>query len=81
MHLTNEQRTALSNEGLTTVNDFQDFNHDELLVALKNCRNLNAPIPLSAKSLTRLLVAAVAWLYYTDTGRETTATNMHFKMF
>ena len=61
------------------MNDFQDFNRDELLVEFKNCHHLDPPIPLSAKSLTRLLVAAVAWLYYTDTGREITATNMYFQ--
>ena len=79
MHLTNKQRTALLNKGLTTVNDFQNFKRKEVLVAFKNCRNLVPPTPLSAKTLTRLLVTAVAWHYYTDTGRKNTATNMHFQ--
>ena len=79
MDLSDDQRTALSGEGLTTVNDFQDFKREELLVAFKNCRSLDPPEPLSAKSSTRLLVASIAWHYYTDTGREVTSTNMHFQ--
>ena len=79
MDLSGDQRTALSGEGLTNVTDFQDFKRDKLLGAFKNCRSLDPPVPLSAKSSTRLLVASIAWHYYTDTGRGVTPTNMHFQ--
>ena len=38
MALTNEQREALEREGLSTVNDFDDFEEDQLRVAFKNAR-------------------------------------------
>ena len=38
MALTNEQREALGREGLSTVNDFDDFEEDQLRVAFKNAR-------------------------------------------
>ena len=36
------------------------------------------PVVLPARCTHRLLVAAVAWHYYTDTGREILAANMHY---
>lgn len=36
------------------------------------------PIILPAKSFHRLLVASIAWHYYTDTSRAVTSTNMHY---
>ena len=39
MGLTTAQRLALSNEGLTTIDDFADFKEEELKVAFKNVRS------------------------------------------
>ena len=36
------------------------------------------PVILPARCTHRLIVAAVAWHYYTDTGRAVTAQNMHY---
>ena len=36
------------------------------------------PVILPARCSHRLLVAAIAWHYYTDTGRNVTAQNMHY---
>ena len=36
------------------------------------------PVILPARCTHRLLVAAVAWHYYTDTNRTVTANNMHY---
>ena len=36
------------------------------------------PVILPARCTHRLLVAAVAWHYYTDTGRDVDAANMHY---
>lgn len=35
-------------------------------------------VPIPARSITRLLIASVAYHYYVDTGRAVTNTNMHF---
>ena len=35
-------------------------------------------LPIPARSITRLLIASVAYHYYVDTGRAVTKTNMHF---
>ena len=72
MGLSTDQRTALAKEGLATIDNFQDFQKDELIVAFKNCRNLDPAVPLSARSTTRLLVALIVWHYYVDTGRAVT---------
>ena len=37
MGLTAAQRTALQTEGLTEINDFEDFMEEELKSAFKNC--------------------------------------------
>ena len=87
MALTNVQREALSREGLTSVTDFVDFKEEELKVAFKNAR-AGIPgvpgvpgipsVPIPARSITRLMIASVAYHYYVDTGRDVTNTNMHF---
>ena len=78
MALTDVQRVALQGEGLVRPGDFRDFKKDELLVAFKNVRSLTPPVPIPAKCTNRLLIASVAWNYYTDTGRQVTPANMHF---
>ena len=110
MALSAEQRQALQREGLEHVNDFEDFEEDQLKVAFKNARagipgtpTVQAipaviqdgnviqqavpaipgvqgvqSVPIPAKSITRLLIASVAYHYYNDTGREVTSVNMHF---
>ena len=78
MGLTNAQRTALGAEGLTTVNDFVDFEQEELKVAFKNMRTAPAPVSIPARCSTRLIIASVAFHYYRDIGREVTAVNINF---
>ena len=78
MSLTAAQRTALSAEGLARVDDFVDFTEVELNAAFKNMRAANPPVPVSAKSSSRLIVAALAHQYYTTTGRDINHNNMHF---
>ena len=68
----------MASEGLTTLDDFQRFGGDELKIAYKNTRSLADPISIPAKSDTHLLVASIAWNYYTDTGCTVTPTNMHY---
>jgi hypothetical protein len=103
--LTNAQRNALAQQGLTTVDDFADFGKDELKDSLRNMRTSIPGVPaiaavndadgmeitpaveaippvlpviLPARCTHRLLVAAIAWHNYTDTGREVNAVNMHY---
>ena len=78
MGLTNGQRTALQTEGLVEVDDFQDFYEEELKSAFKNCWSSIPPVSIPARPSSRLLIASVAWHYYTDTGRVVTPANMHF---
>ena len=78
MALSDDQRTALANEGFITELDFLDFDHDALKQSFKNTRALNPPVPIPAKSVTRLLIASTAFSYYTDTGRDITPQNMHY---
>ena len=78
MNLTGDQRTALWDEGIDSLDDFQDFKKEELIVAFKNVRSQTPPVPIPARSTTRILIASVAWNYYHNTGREVTAANMNF---
>ena len=79
MALSAAQRTALSNEGLDTVDDFVDFKEEELKAAFKNMRSLTPPVLLPAKSTSRLLVASIAHSYYLTTKRAINHTNMHYR--
>ena len=36
------------------------------------------PVPIPARSTTRLLVASIAYHYYVDTGRAVTPASMHY---
>ena len=78
MGLTAGQRTALQTEGLTNMDDFQDFQTEELKSAFKNCRSSTPPVSIPARASSRLLTASIAWHYYNDTGRVVTPVNMHF---
>ena len=78
MALSIPQRAALADEGFVTELDFLDFDHDTLKQSFKNTRSLNPPVPIPAKSVSRLLLASTAFNYYTDTGRDVTSQNMHY---
>ena len=78
MGLSTDQRNALAKEDLATIDNFQDFQKEELIISFKNCRNLDPAVPLSARSATRLLAALIAWHYYVHTGHAVTSQNMHF---
>ena len=73
MALSIPQRAALANEGFVTELDFLDFDHDTLRQSFKNTHSLNPPVPIPAKSVSRLLLASTAFNYYTDTGRDVTS--------
>ena len=78
MALTVAQKNALADEGLTNVSDFDGFDEDTLKEAFKNTRSLDPPVPIPAKSSTRLIIASKAFEYYTQINREPDATNMHY---
>ena len=79
MALTNAQRGALADEGLTDVTDFDEgFDEDTLKEAFKNTCSLDPPVPIPAKSSTRLLIASKAYQYYVQISRAPTAANMHY---
>ena len=76
MNLSVAQRTALANEGLEVVDDFEDFKESQLKVAFKNARAAGEQIP--AQSSHCLLTASKAWHYYNYTGRDINPDNMNF---
>ena len=78
MGLTAGQRTALQTEGLTDVDDFQDFQTEELKSAFKNCQSRTPPVLIPARALLRLLTASVAWHHCNDTGGVIAPANVHF---
>ncbi len=78
MALTNPQKQALASEGLQNVSDFDGFDEDTLKEAFKNTRSLDPPIPIPAKSSSRLLIASKAYEYYTTIDRAPTPSNMHY---
>ena len=53
-------------------------NNGNVLVAAVPAIPPILPLIMPAKSAHRLLVASVAWHYYTDTGRVVTNSNMHY---
>ena len=85
MHLPHAHRVRLAGEGLTSVDDFADFQADELKIAVKNLRNAIPgppavpPCLISAKCCLRLKVASHAYHYYQDIGREHTPANMNYR--
>ena len=76
MNLSEDQRQALVDEGLETVNDFEDFKESQLKVAFKNARAAGEQIP--AQSSHRLLTASKAWHHCNDTGRDINPDNVNF---
>ena len=84
---------GLMQEGITTVEDLEEFNDDDLKAVRDNLKkpsgtvpdpndnNLRIPAPayvIGAKSFKRIKIAAAAVRYYTTIGRTLTATNMRF---
>ena len=61
MNSSTDQRTALADEGLEVVNDFEDFKESQLKAAFKNARASGEQIP--ARSLHRLLTAPKAPIF------------------
>ena len=49
-----------------------------LILSIPSIPGIRAVLIL-AKSESRLLVAYIAWHYYRDTGRETSANNIHYQ--
>ena len=78
MALTDVQRNALAAEGLTDVSDFDGFDEDTLKEAFKNTRALDPPVPIPAKSSSRLSIASKAYEYYSTIDRIPTPPNMHY---
>ena len=59
MGLTNAERLRLQAEGLTTINDFQDFKEDQLEQAIKNLRTAIPGIPEVTDAAGNVVTAAV----------------------
>ena len=78
MGLNDAQRAAINAQGLVSPDDFADFNEDTLNIAFKNTRTANPPVSIPAKSTQRLIVASIAYEYYTTTQRKITPQNMHY---
>ena len=86
-------RPGLALEGITMVDDLEDFTEDDFKQVAYNLRrpagtmpdpaNPQVQIPqtpfvLGAKSLKRLKIAAIAIEYYTMIDRSLTPGNMHY---
>ena len=59
MHLPHDHRLRLAQEGLTTVDDFSDFQADELKIAVKNLRNAIPGIPAVLGAGGAIVVPAI----------------------
>jgi hypothetical protein len=71
---------ALVVEGISSVQDLEEFESEDFKQLVSNLRSPtgDGPFVLGAKSLKRLKVAAKAVRYYTAIGRELSAGNMHY---
>jgi hypothetical protein len=80
MHIPEATVVALAVEGITTVQDLEEFESDDFKQLVSNLRSPtgDGPFVLGAKSLKRLKVAAKAVRYYTAIGRDLTPGNMHY---
>ena len=84
---------GLMAEGISTVEDLEEFNDEDIKAVQENLRKLAGTVPdpnnrnqrvaapsyvLGAKSVKRLKIAAAAVRYYQTIGRDIDANNMHF---
>lgn len=80
MHIPEATVAALAIEGISNVQDLEEFESDDFKQLVSNLRSPtgDGPYVLGAKSLKRLKVAAKAVRYYTAIGRDLTPGNMHY---